>query len=181
LAEAARPVFGAAGFSIVAIAALVSTASSINANLFAVTNVTYQLAKEGELPAAFGQPVGRSREGLIISAGLIIVLAHSLDLSEIAAVGSITVLIVHLLVHLGHLRLLRETGASPLLVAVAIVLVLVAIVFALLYTLQALPHILWLVAGSLVLAMGMEVLLHRLTGRRVQTRTPEQPSAKGNA
>jgi amino acid transporter len=181
LAEAARPVFGAAGFSIVAIAALVSTASSINANLYAVTNVTYQLAKEGELPAAFGQPVGRSREGLIISAGLIIVLAHSLDLSEIAAVGSITVLIVHLLVHLGHLRLLRETGASPLLVAVAIVLVLVAIVFALLYTLQALPHILWLVAGSLVLAMGMEVLLHRLTGRRVQTRTPEQPSAKGNA
>ena len=39
LAEAARPVFGLAGFSIVAIAALVSTASSINANLYAVTNV----------------------------------------------------------------------------------------------------------------------------------------------
>jgi amino acid transporter len=172
LAEAARPVFGAAGFSIVAIAALVSTASSINANLYAVTNVTYQLAKEGELPTAFGQPMGRSREGLVISAGLIIVLGHTFDLSEIAAVGSITILLVHLLVHLGHLRLLRETGASPMLVLTAILLILVAIVFASLYAFQAMPHILWLVAASMVAAMVTEVLLHRLTGRRVQTRTP---------
>ena len=181
LAEAARPVFGAAGFSIVAIAALVSTASSINANLYAVTNVTYQLAKEGELPTAFGQPMGRSREGLIISAGLIILLGHTLDLSEIAAVGSITILIVHLLVHLGHLRLLRETGASPTLVSTAIVLILVAIGYASLYAVRALPHILWLVAGSLVAATVMEVLLHRLTGRRVQKRTPEQGGADSNA
>jgi amino acid transporter len=172
LAEAARPVFGAAGFSIVAIAALVSTASSINANLYAVTNVTYQLAKEGELPTAFGQPMGRSREGLVISAGLIIALGHTFDLSEIAAVGSITILLVHLLVHLGHLRLLRETGASPVLVLTAILLILVAIVFASLYAFQAMPHILWLVAASMVAAMVTEVLLHRLTGRRVQTRTP---------
>jgi amino acid transporter len=173
LAEAARPVFGAAGFSIVAIAALVSTASSINANLYAVTNVTYQLAKEGELPNAFGQPLGRSREGLVISAGLIVLLGHMFDLSEIAAVGSITVLIVHLLVHLGHLRLLDETDASPVLVWTAIVLIVVAIVFATIYAIQALPQILWLVAGALVAAIGMEIVLHRLTGRRVRARTPE--------
>jgi amino acid transporter len=180
LAEAARPVFGLAGFSIVAIAALVSTASSINANLYAVTNVTYQLAKEGELPAAFGQPIGRSREGLLISAGLIMLLGHAFDLSEIAAVGSITVLIVHLMVHLGHLRLLKETGASATLVLTAIVLILVAIVFASLYALQTLPHVLWLVAGSLVAAAIMEILLHRLTGRRIQTRTPTHAGANRN-
>ncbi|MCG6896781.1 MAG: APC family permease [Thiocapsa sp.] len=180
LAEAARPVFGLAGFSVVAIAALVSTASSINANLYAVTNVTYQLAKEGELPAAFGQPIGRSREGLLISAGLIMLLGHAFDLSEIAAVGSITILIVHLMVHLGHLRLLEETGASPTLVLTAIVLILVAIVFASLYALQTLPHVLWLVAGSLVAAAIMEILLHRLTGRRIRTRTPEHARANGN-
>jgi amino acid transporter len=174
LAEAARPVFGAAGFSIVAIAALVSTASSINANLYAVTNVTYQLAKEGELPAAFGQPIVRSREGLLISAGLIILLGHAFDLSEIAAVGSITVLMVHLMVHIGHLRLLNETGASLLLVVTTILLILVALVFASSYAFQTSPHILWLVAGSLVAATVMEILLHRLTGRRIKTRTPER-------
>jgi amino acid transporter len=174
LAEAARPVFGAAGFSIVAIAALVSTASSINANLYAVTNVTYQLAKEGELPAAFGQPIVRSREGLLISAGLIILLGHAFDLSEIAAVGSITVLMVHLMVHIGHLRLLNETGASLSLVITTILLILVALVFASSYAFQTSPHILWLVAGSLVAATVMEILLHRLTGRRIKTRTPER-------
>jgi hypothetical protein len=104
-------------------------------------------------------------------------LGHAFDLSEIAAVGSITVLIVHLMVHLGHLRLLRETGASATLVLTAIVLILVAIVFASVYALQTLPHVLWLVAGSLAAAAILEMFLHRLTGRRIQTRTPEPVSA----
>jgi amino acid transporter len=173
MAEAARPVFGAAGFSIVAIAALVSTASSINANLYAVTNVIYQLAKEGELPSAFGRPFGKSREGLVISAALIILLGHALDLSEIAAVGSITILIVHLMVHVGHLKLRRETGASSGLIGLAILLTLIAIGFASAYVLKSSPHILWLVAGSLLAAFVMEALLHKLTGRRIQKRTPE--------
>ncbi|QYZ64529.1 MAG: APC family permease [Gammaproteobacteria bacterium (ex Lamellibrachia satsuma)] len=174
LAEAAKPVFGAAGFSIVAIAALVSTASSINANLYAVTNVTYQLAKEGELPSAFGKPFGKSREGLIISAAFIILLGHAFDLSEIAAVGSITILIVHLMVHAGHLRLRDETGAPLVMIVLAIVLILGAIGFASAYALESSPHILWLVAASLATAFLAEALLHRLTGRRVQTRTPDR-------
>jgi amino acid transporter len=180
LAEAARPIFGAAGFSIVAIAALISTASSINANLYAVTNVTYQLAKEGELPTNFGQPMGRSREGLVISAGFIILLGHTLDLSEIAAVGSITVLIVHLMVHIGHLRLLHETGASLALVLAAIGLILVAIGFAFFYAAQVSPHILWLVVGSLGVAVAMESGLHSVTGRRIQRRMPEGSHSRTN-
>jgi amino acid transporter len=158
LAEAARPVFGVADFSIVAIAALVSTASSIKANLYAVANVTCQLAKEGKLPTAFGQPMGRPREDLLISAGLIILLGYTLDLSEIAAVGSLTILIVHLMLHFGHLLLLRETAASPTLGVMAIVFVLVALVFSSLHALQASPHVLWLVTGSLVAATVMEIL-----------------------
>ncbi|RKZ68766.1 MAG: amino acid transporter [Gammaproteobacteria bacterium] len=78
LAEAAIPIFGHAGFVVVAIAALISTASSINANLYAVTNVTYQLAKYGELPLVFGEPIGHSREGLLIGllqGGVIMLLA----------------------------------------------------------------------------------------------------------
>jgi len=51
LAEVAVPLFGQVGFTVVAIIALIATVSAINANLYAVTNVTYQLAKDGELPA----------------------------------------------------------------------------------------------------------------------------------
>ncbi|RMH14797.1 MAG: APC family permease [Gammaproteobacteria bacterium] len=173
LAEAAKPVFGTVGFSIIAVAALISTASSINANLYAVTNVTYQLAKEGELPSVFGKPFGKSREGLIISAILIILLSHAFDLAEIASVGSISILIVHLMVHVGHLKLRHETGTPFVMIILAIVLTLGAICFSSIYAMQNSPHILWLVCGSLLTAFLAESLLRHLTGRRVQTRTPE--------
>ncbi len=172
LAEAARPAFGEAGFTIVAIAALISTASSINANLYAVTNVTYELAKEGELPSAFGRPFGRSREGLLISAALIVLAIDFMRLSEIAAVGSITVLIVHLAVHIGHLRLRTETGASLPMIWLAILATMVTIGFAVYYLSQNSPLIVWLVAAALATALSAEGLLHRIKGRRIQTRTP---------
>ncbi len=172
LAEAARPAFGEAGFTIVAIAALISTASSINANLYAVTNVTYELAKEGELPSAFGRPFGRSREGLLISAALIVLAIDFMRLSEIAAVGSITVLIVHLGVHIGHLRLRTETGASLPMIWLAILATMVTIGFAVYYLSQNSPLIVWLVAAALATALSAEGLLHRIKGRRIQTRTP---------
>jgi amino acid transporter len=53
LAEAARPILGHTGFAIVAVTALVATASAINASLYAVTNVTYQLAREGGVAGGF--------------------------------------------------------------------------------------------------------------------------------
>jgi amino acid transporter len=170
LAQAANPVFGVAGFTVVAIAALVSTASSINANLYAVTNVTYQLAKEGELPAEFGEPIAHSREGLLISAGLIILLNSFLDLSEIAAVGSITILLVHLVVHLGHLKLRHETGASLALILLTIATIIMTVGYALDYAIKDSPKIIWVVVGSLLVAFIAEFLLFKLTQRRVQPR-----------
>ncbi len=50
LAEAAKPFLGEVGFRLVAVAALFSTASAINATLFGSANVCYMIAKEGELP-----------------------------------------------------------------------------------------------------------------------------------
>ncbi|HHH51149.1 MAG TPA: amino acid permease, partial [Campylobacterales bacterium] len=67
LAQAAQPVFGSTGFTLMAIAALISTASSINANLYAITNVTYTMAKNGELPTIYQRHVWHSSEGLIVS------------------------------------------------------------------------------------------------------------------
>ncbi len=172
LAQAANPVFGATGFTIVAIAALISTASSINANLYAVTNVTYQLAKDGELPGEFGEPIGHSREGLVISGGLIILMTDFFPLSEIAAVGSIAILIVHLIVHLGHFKVRNETGASPLILLLAILATLSAIGFAISYSVKTSPNIIWFILAALIGAFATEYLLHRFSARRIQTRTP---------
>ncbi len=170
LAEAALPIFGHVGFTVVAITALIATASAINANLYAVTNVTYQLAKDGELPAVFGKPIAHSREGLLISSALIIVLSLLFDLSEIAAIGSISILFIHAVTHIGHLRLLKQTGASKILVIIAAVLSLVAMVLALIYISQHSDHIVVVLIGFVVAAATIEVALQKIAKREVKPR-----------
>ena len=55
LAEAARPFLGEFGFRLIAVAALFSTASAINATLFGSANVCYMIAKDGELPVGLSR------------------------------------------------------------------------------------------------------------------------------
>lgn len=53
-----------------------SNAGAGNPSLYSVTNVTYTLPMLGELPQAFGKPIGHSRQGLLTSSGLIILHAR---------------------------------------------------------------------------------------------------------
>lgn len=174
LAEAAKPVFGNTGFRIVAIAALISTASAINASLYSVTNVTYQLAKDGELPAEFGKPIGHSREGMVISLLITVVLVLFFDLGQIAAAGSLSVLLVHAAMHLGHLRLLKKTGASVILVVAALLATIAAVVMGGIYASRHAEGIVWMIVGFVLAAFLIEILLRLVTGRRLQGRTEQE-------
>ena len=79
LAEAAKPFLGQFGFTLIAIAALLSTSSAVNATLFGAANVSYQVAKDGELPESFTRKVwSHNSEGLFITAALVIVFVCSL-------------------------------------------------------------------------------------------------------
>ncbi len=170
LAEAALPLFGHIGFTVVAITALIATASAINANLYAVTNVTYQLAKDGELPTVFGKPIAHSREGLIISGIFIIISLLLFDLSEIAAIGSISILFIHTVTHIGHLKLLMETGASTFLVILAALFSFVAMVLALIYTFSVSDHIISILIGFVLVAVMTEIILQKITKRKIKPR-----------
>ncbi len=170
LAEAALPLFGQVGFTIVAITALIATASAINANLYAVTNVTYQLAKDGELPAAFGKPIAHSREGLVISGVLIVILSLLFDLSEIAAIGSISILFVHTVTHAGHLKIISETGASRSLVFLAGFLSFSAMILALFYVARESSHIISILVSFIFIAAITEILLQKITKREIRPR-----------
>lgn len=170
LAQAALPVFGHIGFSVVTVTALIATASAINANLYAVTNVTYQLAKDGELPQAFGVPIAHSREGLLISGILVVVLSLVFDLTEIATIGSISVLFVHAVTHIGHLRIIARTGASTILVAIAALLCLAAMVLALVYVNQKSNQVGLILLGFLLIAAATEFLLQKIHKREVLPR-----------
>lgn len=170
LAQAATPVFGHIGFTVVAITALIATASAINANLYAVTNVTYHLAKDGELPQAFGVPIAHSREGLVISGLLVIVMSLLFDLSEIASIGSISVLFIHGVTHIGHLKIIAKTGASKLLVVLAAMLCIAATVLAFVYVYEKSTHIVFILLAFLLTALLTEVLLQKIHNREVKPR-----------
>ncbi|ADN08947.1 APC family permease [Sulfurimonas autotrophica] len=171
LAEAAKPVFGQIGFTIMAIAALISTSSSINANLYAVTNVTYDMAKNGDLPEVYERNVYNSTEGLIISAVFLIFLILFFDLQEIAAIGSISMLFIHALVHIGHLLKRKHTGASTVLLLLAIVTMFIAIILALQYTSKHIPNVGYYIAIGFVLAFLIEIGLRILTKRIIKKQT----------
>lgn len=141
--------------------AMISTASAINANLYAVTNITYQMARYGELPEAFGRPIRHSREGLLISAAVVAALVPSLDLSSIAVIGSVTILLVHVAVHLGHWRLSNETGASRPLVGLAVLANLAVIVAVVWFEFVNTPARLFYLGGFISLAAVLEFLLRR--------------------
>ncbi|HFQ61089.1 MAG TPA: APC family permease, partial [Epsilonproteobacteria bacterium] len=171
LAEAAKPAFGHIGFTIMAVAALISTASSINANLYAVTNVTYQMAKNGELPKVYKRNVWHSSEGLIVSTVILIAFVLFFDLTEIAAIGSISILFIHALVHIGHLFKIKDTKASKFLIVLAIVTIAVAIVLALNYTSKHIPDVGYFIAGGFVLAFIIEIVLRLMTHRVITKQT----------
>jgi amino acid transporter len=123
MAEAARPIFGAFGFTVIAIAAMISSATSINANLYSTANITFLLAKDGELPPFECKRIWHAGTGGLLTTGVFILLiTNFFDLSKIAAMGSIVYLIIYSAVHFGHLKsLTHETGASWTLVFLALI------------------------------------------------------------
>ena len=166
LAVAARPVFGRTGFTVMAIAAMLSTASALNASLYGSTNVSYVLAKQGELPERFDRRGWHAApEGLYITAVIVIVLATVLDLSQIASLGSLGALIVYLAVGVGHYRVRTATRAKPtvLLLAIAATAATTGIFIVRLATDQ--PFVLALGILVLAAAFAAEGLLRRSTGR----------------
>lgn len=167
LAEAAKPAFGVWGFKIMAATALLATASAINATLYAVTQISYTLAKEGDLPEVYEYNVFHNTQGLVISALLIVPMMLFFNLGEIATVAAIAVLLIQGVTHSGHLLKYRETGANRWWVAAAAVGTFGAAGFAIAYTSRSLPNIVYYMAGVLLLAFLSEILLRLVNKRTV--------------
>lgn len=167
LAEAAKPALGQAGFAMMAVAALLATSSSVNANVYAAAGSTAKLAETGTFPPVFGQAarVGGTR-GLVISVVLVLLLAALVDLTAIASLGSAVALAIFLVVSIAAFRLRRETGSSTLVLVAAIVLtVAVLLVFAV-QTLRNEPETFVAIIGILVLAVGLDLVWARMRTQR---------------
>ncbi len=158
LAVAAEPFFGHAGFMIIAVAALLSTASAINATLYGGSRVGYLIAKLGHLPKSFEKRIKNGYEGVIIIALLSIIFAISFDLENISVAGSLGFLVIFSLVNLAHFRLYKETGGNRFIAGFGFVLCLGATLVLIGYNLIHKPEALM----SSLLVLGMVALFSYL-------------------
>jgi amino acid transporter len=115
LAEAAKPVLGGIGFTIMGIAALLSTASAINATIYGPVHMLQETAKAGQICRFFMRPLfgHRSGQALAVTGATVLVVANLLDLRAIAATGSLIFLVIYTAVNVANLRLRQRTASRP--------------------------------------------------------------------
>jgi len=165
IAEAARPTLGDAGFTLMAVAALIATAGATNGTLFGSAGLTNALAELGQFPPLLGP---RSRlgkhGGLLITAIAALVLVNFLDLSAIASVGSACSLVVFLLVGLAGYRLRSETGASSGVVVLGMAATAVVLAFFSVDTLRNDPETFAAIVVMTLLAVALDIVWKRMRG-----------------
>jgi len=89
LAEAAKPMLGQIGFTVITVAALISTFSAINASLYGGSRVSYEIAEDDELPHELTSQLWNQPIGLMITAVVTLIVANTLNLESIATAGSV--------------------------------------------------------------------------------------------
>ncbi|RLA69355.1 MAG: amino acid permease [Epsilonproteobacteria bacterium] len=129
LAVAAEPSMGNAGRVLVSIAALLATASAINATMFGASRMMAEMATEHEMPRPFSF---RNRESVpwiavVVLTILTILLTYFGGLELIASFSSMTFLLVSLAVNIANFKLRHKTKSNPYHIVLGSLLVLFTI------------------------------------------------------
>jgi amino acid transporter len=157
LAEAARPFLGQAGFALIAVAAMLSTASAINATLYGAARLSYTIASDGELPAQLERKVwGEPVEGLWITALLTLVVANFFDLTSISTMGSAGFLLIFAAVNAAQMRQARRAGSRGWIAGAGVVACLGALAALLWQTASTSPRQIWVLGAMVGLAVAIE-------------------------
>jgi len=165
LAAAARPFLGSAGFVLIGIAAMISTASAINATLYGTAKFTFLMARDGELPPALARPVwDQPIGGLIATTVGTLLVVNCVDIEGISLMGSAGFLIIFAAVNLAVLRL-RAHRVTKVLAATGAVACVGSVVALIAYTAGTTPDHLWVLGGLLLGAVVFEGLI-QLRGRK---------------
>jgi amino acid transporter len=171
LAEAAKPFLGDFGFRLIAVGALFSTASAINATLFGAANVSYVIARDGELPQVFSWKFRpNATGGLFITAALVILFILFFDLSGIAMMGSGAFLLIYACVHAAHLRVAHATGGNKWIVSLSLATCLAMLAILSVYIYQNSRPALVTLIVLIPVCLLAELVYRRATGRCIKAR-----------
>ena len=176
LAAAAEPFLGPFGFVLIAVAAMLSTASAINATLYGAARVSFIIAKDGELPEFLEDKVWRKPlVGLILTAALTLATANLFDLSSISVMGSAGFLLIFAAVNLANLVMRKATGAHWWLAGLGVVACLGALSALVWQRASTAPADLWVLGGMVLLSVLIEVLYRAGTHRQIKSCTQTVP------
>lgn len=168
LAEAARPFLGQAGFTLIAVAAMLSTASAINATLYGTARLSFCIARDGELPAMLEREVwGEPLEGLLITAGLTLFVANAFDLTSISTLGSAGFLLIFAAVNTANVFHAPQTNSPSWISAAGTVACLAALGALVWQTARTAPAKLWVLAAMVALVVLIESS-YRLAKREIR-------------
>jgi amino acid transporter len=125
LAIASEPFLGKFGYLLISIGALFSISSALNATIYGGANISYSLAKDGELPKIFERKLWfKSREGLFITSGLSVLFLALFDLAEIASITSSVFTIIYIFVIFSHFRIAEKYGGNKIVIIINLLIIL---------------------------------------------------------
>lgn len=127
LAEAAKPMLGKVGFTIITIAALISTFSAINASLLGGSRVSYEIAEDDELPHHLTSKLWNQPIGLMITAVATLIVANLLNLESISTAGSIGFLLIFAIVNYVGFKLHAEVKGNKIIPLLGFLLCTIAL------------------------------------------------------
>lgn len=163
LARAAEPVFGSAGFKLVAGLAVIATVTSVIASMYSTSRMLGMMSSMDEVPeVTVGKSLPFGAPPLLLTTAVAIVLTVAFDLTRIAALGAFAYLALDGVIHWGHLRHLRgETGARAGLLVTAIVVDVALLLGLFVYRLRTDPVVIGAFVAFAVLVGGGEALYMR--------------------
>ena len=166
LAAAARPSLGQTGFILIAVAAMLSTASAINATVYGAARLSYIIAKDGELPSILEKKTwGKPIEGLLITSGATLLLANLINLSSMSTMGSAGFLLIFAAVNGANVVLAEETRSKRSLSLIGVGLCLGALGSLIWQTAITSPEKLWFLFAMVGAAFFIETTFRVITGR----------------
>ncbi len=162
LAVAAKPFLGQAGFLLIGLAALLSTASAINATMFGTSRLGMVMAQEQALPQAFSLKE-RHKEipwlSLVLIAAAALLFVNTANLTIISSFASATFLLIFASINLSALRLRKQIGISPLVPLLGMAMSLASWVVLMVFLWQSdKPSLAWI--GSFYLLIVAAELLY---------------------
>ncbi|EGW41717.1 APC family permease [Desulfosporosinus sp. OT] len=169
LAAAAKPFLGSFGYTLITIAALLSTASAINATLYGASRVSYIIAKEGELPVVLERKVWHQPlEGLFITSGLTLLVANFFDLSSISTMGSAGFLLIFAAVNYANYKLYKQTRSHRIISLAGMLVNLIALGILIWQRANEAPKEVWVLIIMLGLSFTIEAVYRQVTGRGIK-------------